>query len=438
MKAILLALFSAFLFVDLVMVQAQSFTSWRSGAEQSIVTNPAFGLCLMGGASENQNAMAWFLLRADGGDVLVLRASGSDGYNDFLYEDIGVPVNSVETIRCDDASCASEPYVLQRIAEAEAVWLAGGNQQDYVSYWQGTAVEDALHALIFERHGVIGGTSAGMAVLGWGYFGAADGTVYSSAALDDPYNEDMDVGYGDFLRLPWLERVITDTHYNDPDRRGRHMAFMARLATDHEVAPLGIACDEYVAVCIDNLGWARCFGSYPDYDEFAYFLREVCDSPSAPYCQAGEPLAWGEEGAALHVWRADARQYGNSGLQLSDWSQTTGTGEWQYWWAPGDGTLVTSLAASGPDCTVGTSELAPDLSASAAAGRPLLIGRPLLDGRLRVEWLGHDSVPAVWRDLLGRDLADVTLHPGVQIIDAQSPLLCAGGEVLFIGLGLHR
>ena len=37
----------------------------------------------MGGASENDAAMAWFLERAGGGDVLVLRASGSDGYNDY-------------------------------------------------------------------------------------------------------------------------------------------------------------------------------------------------------------------------------------------------------------------------------------------------------------------------------------------------------------------
>jgi len=416
----------------------QSYTAWRTGAAESVDADPTFGVVLMGGASEDANAMGWFLSRADGGDVLVLRASGSDGYNEFLYEDIGVPLNSVETIRCDGPGCASDPYVLGRIAEAEAVWLAGGNQQDYVSLWRGTAVEDALHALVFDRHGVIGGTSAGMAVLGWGYFGAASGTVYSSEALEDPYNEDMDVAYGDFLRLPWLERVVTDSHYNDPDRRGRHMAFMARLATDHGIAPLGIAADEYVAVCIDESGWARVFGSYPDYEEFAYFVRGVCDELidiPGPVCQPGQPLIWGDAGTALHVWRADARQYGNSGLQLSDWVETTGTGEWQYWWAPGDGTLATvtsDASQAGPDCTVGL----PSEPALLQAGRPLLTGSALPDGRVRIAWHGVDSVTAQWRDLSGRTVSTSVLRPGVQIIERASALLCAEGAVLFLGLGI--
>ena len=39
----------------------------------------------MGGASEDDEAMKWFLKRANGDDVLVLRASGSDGYYESIY-----------------------------------------------------------------------------------------------------------------------------------------------------------------------------------------------------------------------------------------------------------------------------------------------------------------------------------------------------------------
>ena len=42
----------------------------------------------MGGASEDDNAMKWFLERANGGDVLVLRATGADGYNDYLFSSL--------------------------------------------------------------------------------------------------------------------------------------------------------------------------------------------------------------------------------------------------------------------------------------------------------------------------------------------------------------
>ena len=52
----------------------------------------------MGGATEDDNAMIWFLERSNGGDILVLRTSGSDGYNNYLFSELGVNVNSVETI----------------------------------------------------------------------------------------------------------------------------------------------------------------------------------------------------------------------------------------------------------------------------------------------------------------------------------------------------
>ena len=67
----------------------------------------------MGGATENDNAMTWFLQQANGGDVLVLRASGSDGYNNYMYSGLGVSVNSVEKIMLlssNNVSSGSDGY----------------------------------------------------------------------------------------------------------------------------------------------------------------------------------------------------------------------------------------------------------------------------------------------------------------------------------------
>ena len=47
----------------------------------------------MGGATEDDNAMKWFLEQANGGDVLILRTSGSDGYNQYFYSQLGISVN---------------------------------------------------------------------------------------------------------------------------------------------------------------------------------------------------------------------------------------------------------------------------------------------------------------------------------------------------------
>ena len=329
---------------------AQNYTSWSVGNDFSVDVDHEPGLVLMGGAGEMPEAMVWFLERANGGDVLVLRASGSDAYNDYLYEDLGVSVNRVETIRCNNPNSATEPYILQRIAEAEAVWLAGGNQHDYVQFWKDTPIEDALHALVNGRGGAIGGISAGLAVLGFGYFAASNGTVSSGSALNDPYNDDMDVRYGDFLRLPYMNSVITDSHYDDPNRKGRHVSFMSRLVTDETISALGIGCNEYTAVCVGEDGFAHCYGEYPQYQEQVYFIRPTCLDAPAPYCEPGQPLDWGNEGSALHVYVVDATEAGNRGIDLNDWTTGIG-GNWQNWWVE-DGELMTAEMSEAPGCVV--------------------------------------------------------------------------------------
>jgi hypothetical protein len=69
---------------------AQTYTSYLTGPGSDTLTQPFGGVCLMGGATEDDNAMKWFLQSANGGDVLVLRASGSNGYNNYLYSQLGI------------------------------------------------------------------------------------------------------------------------------------------------------------------------------------------------------------------------------------------------------------------------------------------------------------------------------------------------------------
>lgn len=392
-------------------LSGQTHTTWRLGSPTSIDVAPTFGVCLMGGASEHPAAAAWFLERANGGDVVVLRTSGADGYNAFFYEELGVPINSVTTIRFEAPGAAEAPDVLAALAEAEAVWIAGGDQSEYLNYWAGTAVESALQDLVSNRQGAIGGTSAGMAVLGEGVFGAGAGTVYSDEALEDPYNPWMDVHWQAFLDVPGLRSVITDTHYDDPDRRGRHVAFMARLAADGATSsPLGIACDEYAAVCIDADGLARCFGDWPEYDDFVYFLRPACEHPGLPEsCLPGEALAWGSAAEpALAVWRAAANSEGTTTFDLSAWNAggTDGDGTWESWWVPGDGTLGTSPATAGPDCPLSSVPLTQPVNGPTGRqpeGPCLTLIAASPDG-VEVLWEGTNGMPARWTSASGADL----------------------------------
>jgi len=331
-----------------------NYTSYFTGNTADVVTQPTGGICMMGGATEDDNAMIWFLQRAIGGDVLVLRASGSDGYNDYLYADLGVPVNSVETIVFSDASASSEPYVQERIRQAEAIWFAGGDQWDYISYWQNTPIDSLINIALDQRNIVIGGTSAGMAILGGHRFTAQNGTVTSAAALSNPYSDDIQIGSNAFLDLPILSNVITDTHYDDPDRKGRHFTFLARIRTDQGVEARGIACNEYTAVCVTDDGIAHVYGGYPTYQEFAYFLRVDCTNPSLPQqYEVGLPLTWNDNGTAVKVYKAPGVSSGATTFDLNTWQAGSG-GSWEDWTAV-NGAFSTNPTAP-INCTVGLSE----------------------------------------------------------------------------------
>lgn len=340
---------------------AQNYTSYFTGNTTDSVTVPTGGICMMGGATESDEAMQWFLQRTSGGDVLVLRASGSNGYNDYLYSDLGIAVNSVETIVCNNAGSANEPYIHQRIQQAEAIWFAGGDQWNYVSYWRGTPIDSLVNDAVANRNIVIGGTSAGMAILGRYYFSAQNGSVTSAAALANPYHASVTVDSTDFLHNEWLGEVVTDTHYDNPDRRGRHVVFMARMVTDYGVTAKGIACDEYTAVCIAPDGIARVYGDYPDEDDNAYFIRANCEAAGdiPEICEPGTPLEWYKDGIALSVYVAKGTPAGSVTFDLNSWLTGTG-GSWQTWAV--DNGVLTTAPADEPDCGLSLDELSAAVS----------------------------------------------------------------------------
>ena len=78
-----LKFFFLFLFFPVVLF-SQGYTSYFTWNTTNITTTTNFGVCLMGGATENDNAMKWLLQKANGGDVVVLRSTGSNGYNNYL------------------------------------------------------------------------------------------------------------------------------------------------------------------------------------------------------------------------------------------------------------------------------------------------------------------------------------------------------------------
>jgi cyanophycinase-like exopeptidase len=328
---------------------SQTYTSYFTGDTANVNMPTKGGVVLMGGATESDDAMRWFLQQATGGDVVVIRASGSNGYNTYLYSELGVSVNSVESIVITSDAAANDPYVVRRIREADALWIAGGDQANYVNFWKNSPMRSAINYLIAEKKAVVGGTSAGMAVLGGAYFSALNGSVTSNEALTNPYNGYMTVGFGDFINYPLLKNVICDTHFNNPDRKGRLVSFMAKLVKDQVLArPFGIACEEYVAICVDSAGIGRIFGRV---GRSAYFVQTNCElaTNTPENCTLGQSLTWNRNGEALKVYVAAANTEGSATFNLKNWRTATG-GIWQNWSVSNGVFLAPTAALNPPNC----------------------------------------------------------------------------------------
>lgn len=258
---------------------------WLVGDEADADATPQGpALILMGGGPDVDAAFTWWQSWVDAGDVVVLRESGADGYNDYLFADIG-GVDSVETLLVDTEALADDPYVVCRVAQAEAVFLAGGDQAQYMTLWKDRGLADAVMTA-WDRGAVVGGTSAGLAVLGEFVFAAYNDTVYSDEALEDPYNEYMTLDRGMF-GFPPLLGVITDSHFHERDRMGRLVGFLARIVQDGWAEDvLGLGVDESTALVVDAAGIGTVVG-----DGSVYALRSN-GTPQA--CVAGQPLAYAD------------------------------------------------------------------------------------------------------------------------------------------------
>jgi beta-aspartyl-peptidase (threonine type) len=210
----------------------------------------------MGGGGEVDSAVRWFLEKAGGGDIVVLRASGADGYNDYLFAELGVAVDSVETLRFGSRDDGADLEAVETIGKAEAVFLAGGDQSRYLDFWKDQPVGAALNRHLAAGK-PIGGTSAGLAVLGEFIYAAHhDGDLTSAIALEDPRHRYLTIETG-FLDVPILRGVFTDSHFSERARLGRLMVLLARaqLSTGRQDL-LGLGIDEQTALCVEGDGAA--------------------------------------------------------------------------------------------------------------------------------------------------------------------------------------
>ncbi|KOO84689.1 cyanophycinase [Stenotrophomonas maltophilia] len=244
-------------------LQGPGFAYYEVGDLEAPRSGPRVpAMMLMGGGEWVPEAFQWWLKQAGHGRVLILRASGKDELQDRLYHQIG-GTTAVQTLVFDSRRGADDPAVLRVVAAADAIFIAGGDQSRYIRFWKGTALNRALNAHV--RAGKpIAGTSAGLAILGGYAYGAMDGgSITSAGALADPMGRAVTLDSG-FLQMPYLQRVVTDTHFDKRDRLGRLIVFVARAALesgDPGIVGIGIGVDEDTALCVEPDGQAQVYSA---------------------------------------------------------------------------------------------------------------------------------------------------------------------------------
>lgn len=271
---------------------APAYRYLRIGNSNNIHVSARPGYALIGGGTDLDEAFVWLCQRSGGGDFLVIRASGTDAYNPYVQS--LCHENSVATLIIPSRDAANDPFVARTINSAAAIFIAGGDQANYINFWRDTPVQRALSDAI-HRGIPIGGTSAGLAVLGeFAYTAQNDSPngpdLNSPAALANPFNPQVVIVRG-FLNIPELRDVITDTHFHARDRLGRSVVFMARILASGDTKKIhAIGIDPHTAFLVDRGGQGVVAGTGS-----AYFF-EATGRPAI--CSPDEPLTF--NGIAVH------------------------------------------------------------------------------------------------------------------------------------------
>jgi cyanophycinase len=194
----------------------------------SALTEPVSGvpgaLVIVGGGGLPDTIRECFLNLAGGPKARLvviptasIKADNPDQLKSFGYWK-AQDVSSVLLLHTRRRELANDPAFSRALHQATGVWMSGGDQTNLVKAYRGTTVERELHDLL-QRGGVIGGTSAGAAVMS---------SVMITGGNPLPQ---VDSGFG------LLPGVVVDQHLT---RRNRIPRLLSALTTHPGYFGLGI------------------------------------------------------------------------------------------------------------------------------------------------------------------------------------------------------
>mgnify|MGYP001971826787 FL=1 len=209
-------------------------------------------ILMVGGGGENYGAWSdepygWFVEKAGYGKIINIDVDEASDWYPTYFVSLGANITSYN-LQIATVAEANSFTVYQELLSADGIFIEGGDQWDYISTWKNTYVQSAIQS-VYVNGGVIGGTSAGLAVLGEVVFDGEHGSLTSDQAAYNPYHYRVSMT-DDFLDI--LPGVFTDSHFNDRGRLARLTVMLARRNQENEEDLLGIGVEYKTAFCVDE------------------------------------------------------------------------------------------------------------------------------------------------------------------------------------------
>jgi cyanophycinase len=221
-------------------------------------------VCAEGGGNPGKGAWAdevfgWMVEKGHKGPAVIIGAIALDAEDlpdnrEALFKKLGA--KSCTSLIINEKN-ADTQEIYDAITAASIVFIRGGAQERYVNWWKGTKTEEAIHA-VFDKGGVIAGTSAGCAILGEVSYDSKVGSLKPTEALEDSCHKNLTLTT-DFLGL--VPGVLFDTHFTERGRIGRLPVMLAHVRDElHRDDIVGFGVDPRTALCVEPNGTATVRG----------------------------------------------------------------------------------------------------------------------------------------------------------------------------------
>lgn len=206
--------------------------------------------------------------------VLSLDKPDSNFMVDYLKS---MGAHSSENLVVSSRKEADDAKLVSTLANADVLFIRGGNQGRAYQIWKDTKLHDQIKALS-ERGGAVGGTSSGS--MGLSEYSITGGQDYTSKdllenatspLLNDEIHPETSGVHNDFLNL--VPGVLVDTHCGERGRIGRLLGTQAKAVEDFgDKKIVGICLEEKTGIAIEK-GMARVYGTGT-----VHFLQETEDT----------------------------------------------------------------------------------------------------------------------------------------------------------------